>query len=192
LWWKGPTCFSQSRRKEVLLVSREDYGRWMSTFREDDTGVQKSFDDLASGLASGTISRRRALKLAGASLLGAAGLLGSANPAEARAMCPRHGTGCSRRCTGNRKARNFCFCIRQVSGRRRCVYGCCSGRTCTEGSDCRRGEVCMKSPCCDSGAPTCMTPCTAPRPDYCRGGGAAATKSVGATAWRSGSAAESL
>jgi hypothetical protein len=43
-------------------VSREDYGRWMSAFREDDTGVQKSFDDLASGLASGTISRRRALK----------------------------------------------------------------------------------------------------------------------------------
>jgi hypothetical protein len=76
--------------RRTNLVSRERYGRWMSTFREDDTGVQRSFDDLASGLAGGTISRRRALKLAGASLLGAAGLLGVANPAQAATtpMCP--------------------------------------------------------------------------------------------------------
>jgi hypothetical protein len=54
-------------------MSREEYGRWMSAFRVNNTGVQRSFDDLASALASENISRRRALKLAGASLLGAAG-----------------------------------------------------------------------------------------------------------------------
>jgi hypothetical protein len=160
-------------------LSREDYGGWMHAFREDDTSVQGSFDDLARGLASGTISRRQVLKLAGASLLGAAGLLGSAKPVEARARCPRHGAGCARRCRNTRK---FCFCIKQISGRRRCVHGCCSGRTCSSANECRRGEVCMKSPCCDSGAPSCVTPCTAPRPDYC-GGGAAATQSAGAMGW---------
>jgi hypothetical protein len=60
--------------KGGFLMSRGDYGRWMSVFREDDTGVQRSFDDLASALASENISRGRALKLAGASLLGAAGV----------------------------------------------------------------------------------------------------------------------
>jgi hypothetical protein len=104
--------------RHTNLVSREDYGRWMSTFREDDTGVQRSFDDLASGVASGTISRRRALKLAGASLLGAAGLLGVANPAQAATMCPRRGAGCFRECRNTRK---LCYCIRTASGSRRCV-----------------------------------------------------------------------
>jgi hypothetical protein len=62
-------------RRTIVGSTEEHYGRWMSAFREDDTGVQRSLDDLASGLASGTISRRRALKLTGAALLGSSGLL---------------------------------------------------------------------------------------------------------------------
>jgi hypothetical protein len=147
-------------------MSGEDYGRWMSAFRGDDTGVQRSFDDLASGLASGAISRRRALKLAGASLLGAAGLLGSANAAQAAATCPRSGppiSSCERRCTNTPK---MCFCIKTVSGNKRCVHPCCSDRTCTLTSQCRRGEVCMKSPCC--GEQQCVKLCSAGgRPPYC-------------------------
>jgi hypothetical protein len=143
-------------------MSREGYGRWMSVFREDTTGVQRSFDDLASALASENISRRRALKLAGASLLGAAGLLGSANAAQAAPTCPRRGAGCQRRCRNTRKE---CFCIRTASGLRRCVHPCCSERTCTSGSQCRSGEICMKSPCC--GTQQCVKLCSERRPGYC-------------------------
>jgi hypothetical protein len=166
--------------RHTNLVSREDYGRWMSTFREDDTGVQRSFDDLASGVASGTISRRRALKLAGASVLGAAGLLGVANPAQAATTCPRRGAGCLRECKNTRKTRKLCYCIRTASGSRRCVYPCCSFRPCGQ---CRSGEVCMRSNCCGS-EPTCVTPCDRRRPNYCGGGGgAAARQSTGSAVW---------
>jgi hypothetical protein len=147
-------------------MSKRDYGRWMSAFREDNTGVQRSFDDLASALASENISRRRALKLTGASLLGAAGLLGSANAAQAAPTCPRNGppiSSCDRRCTGTRKV---CFCIRTVSGKKRCVHPCCNGKTCTSGSQCGSGQVCMKTLCCGD-QPRCVRLCSEPRPRNC-------------------------
>ncbi len=81
----------------------------MTAFRGDSRGVQHPFDGLASCLAGRSVSRRRALQLAGASLLGAAGPLGSAGTAEARPTCPRRGACCSRRCENTRKV---CFCIR--------------------------------------------------------------------------------
>jgi hypothetical protein len=67
-------------------VSKEDYGRWMSAFRERDTGLQRSFDEVASGLASGTISRRKALRLAGAALLGS--MVAPLAPGTAAAAVP--------------------------------------------------------------------------------------------------------
>ena len=161
-------------------MSKKDYGRWMSAFREDDTGVQRSFDDLASALASENISRGRALKLAGASLLGAAGLLGSANAAQAVPTCPRTGppiSSCDRRCRNTRKV---CFCIRTVSGAKRCVYPCCSGRTCSSSGQCLNGEVCMRSPCCSATAPTCVKLCSLSRPSYCP---TATARSAGGSAW---------
>jgi hypothetical protein len=160
-------------------MSREGYGRWMSAFREDDTGVQRSFDDLASALASENISRRRALMLAGASLLGAAGLLGSANAAQAVPTCPTSGppiSSCDRRCRNTRKV---CFCIRTVAGTKRCVYPCCSGRTCSASSQCLNGEVCMRSPCC-GGTPTCVKRCDTTRPSYCD---TTTARSAGGSAW---------
>jgi hypothetical protein len=156
--------------KGGFLMSREEYGRWMSAFREDDTGGQRSFDDLASALASGTISRRRALKLAGASLLSAVGFASFTSPAEAVPTCPRSGPAlrsCERRCTGT-GTRKICLCIRTAGGNKRCVYPCCSGRTCTAGS-CRSGEVCMKSPCCPT--QQCVKKCSESRPGYCDTGG---------------------
>jgi len=60
--------------KEVLLVPAEDYGKWMLAFSEDSTASQRFFDELASGLSGESISRRRALRLAGASLVSAVGL----------------------------------------------------------------------------------------------------------------------
>jgi hypothetical protein len=152
-------------RRTIVGSTEEHYGRWMSAFQADDTGVQRSFDDLASGLASGTISRRRALKLTGAALLGAAGLFGAANPAQAAPTCPRRGASCDRRCKNTNKV---CFCIRTISGQRRCVHPCCTFQTCTSSSQCGSGEVCMRSPCCGD-QPTCVRLCTEPRPQNCGG-----------------------
>jgi hypothetical protein len=137
----------------------------------------EDFDSLTKALANRTISRRRALRLAAASALGAAGLGVATREAEAAPSCPRRGAGCDRRCRDTNKE---CFCIRTVSDRRRCVHPCCSGRRCNSGDDCRRTEVCMKTGCCDE-RPTCVTLCTERRPDYCDGGmGASRTSS---TAW---------
>ena len=162
--------------KGGFLMSREGFGRWMSAFREDTTGVQRSFDDLASALASGSISRGRALKLAGASLLGAAGLLGSANAAQAAPTCPRSGpaiSSCDRRCTNTSKR---CVCVRTVSGAKHCAHPCCSGRTCTSGTQCRSGEVCLKTPCCQG--QQCVKVCGASRPGYCDSTGGYARSSA--------------
>jgi hypothetical protein len=138
----------------------------------------EDFDNLTRALANRTISRRRALRLAAASVLGAAGLGVAAREAEAAPRCPRRGSGCLRKCRNTRK---LCFCIRTVSGRRRCVHPCCSGRRCNSGDDCRRTEVCMRTGCCPE-QPTCVTLCTERRPDYCGEGGMGAS-GRSSTAW---------
>jgi hypothetical protein len=132
---------------------------------QEITRSGRAFDDLASGLANGTITRRRALRLAGASLLGVAGLGAAAREAEAAATCPTDTRpGCLTPCTNTRKE---CTCIRTVEGRKACVRGCCSNRTCDSGSDCRRGEVCMKTGCCNEDQPTCVRRCSEPLPRRC-------------------------
>jgi hypothetical protein len=163
--------------REVLPVPTEDYGKWMRAYSGDSTGSERIFDELASGLSGESISRRRALRLAGASLVSALGLAGFASPAEAAPTCPRHGAGCATPCKSTRK---FCFCIRIASGERRCVWPCCSGRPCQQ---CHDGEVCMINTCCGP-EPTCVRLCSRRRPNYCRiGGGATTTQSAGGAAW---------
>ena len=127
----------------------------------------RSFDDLASELASGTITRRRALKLAGAALLGVAGGLGVA-AREAKAApptCPPDTrSGCVVACTNTTKQ---CACIRTTEGTRVCVHKCCSLRSCNSSSQCYRGEVCIKTGCCREGIQKCVSLCTEPIPRYC-------------------------
>jgi hypothetical protein len=79
-------------------LTREDYdGRWMSAFQqqeeEDATRTQPTFDELARGIAEGNISRGRALKLAGAAILGSTGLL-SLFPGLAGAQATCEPTAC--------------------------------------------------------------------------------------------------
>jgi hypothetical protein len=153
-------------------------GSSMADFSQDETGVQHAFDDLARGLASGAISRRRALRLAGASLLSVTGLLGFAEVAEARPRCPRRGAGCGETCRDTRK---LCFCIRTTEGDRACVHPCCTFRTCNRTSQCNRGEVCMQSNCCGP-EPVCVRRCSRPLPRRC-GGGMRSTQSAGRAPW---------
>jgi len=136
-----------------------------------DATEEYSFDALAKGLASGTISRRKALKLVGSAILGA-GVLGLF-PKPAEAITPRcsFGVGCDRRCTntGGRDCRCVRITERTSSGRRRrrCVRPCCSNQGCSRSSDCGSGEVCMYTACCGGIHGVCVTLCTEPRPDYC-------------------------
>jgi hypothetical protein len=84
----------------------------------EEGGMARSFDELATGLDSGAISRARAMKLAGAALLASAlGVVG-AREADAKVVadiskkkCNQKGgdyckkSGCSQCCTqNNRKA----------------------------------------------------------------------------------------
>src|SRR3712207_6695550 len=66
-----------------------------------------SFGELARGLARGTISRRRALKVVGTTILGGWLLTLFPKPAEARPRCTQ-GVGCDNECTDTRRT---CVCI---------------------------------------------------------------------------------
>jgi hypothetical protein len=161
-------------------VSREKYGRWMSAFREDEeSSVEPTLDGLASGLASGTISRKRALKLAGAAVLGSTGLLGlSSRRSEAQVTFE----GCSREdpfvnnqecpsatCGPTPCANLDCRCVLTRQGGVRCVdFSCefCPTRDeCDVNGDCPSGQRCVRvGGCCGNPrrnlcAPDCPSTC---------------------------------
>jgi len=114
----------------------------------------QDFDNLTAALADRSISRRRALKMAAASALGAVGLGVAAGEAQAAPTCPRRGAGCDTLCRNTNKE---CSCIRTVRGDRVCVYQCCTPnytevRGCNGNGNCRGAEVCMRSDCCPTPA----------------------------------------
>jgi hypothetical protein len=121
---------------------------WMTALRSDGADTSQAFDGLASGLADQTISRRRALQLAGATALGAAGLVASARPAEAAANCRGVETGnCGARscCEGTSKQ---CICVRTTAGTKRCVWQCCPEggalEGCDDNGDCPDDMLCVR------------------------------------------------
>lgn len=160
----------------------------------EEATEEYSFDALAKGLASGTISRRKALKLAGSAILGAGVLAffpGAATAAEG-ARCPSGDTGCNVECRGRIARRRDCRCIRTIGGNRRCVRPCCSNRGCGSNDDCRSGEICMRSECCGVRG-VCVPKCTAERPNYCDStaaqSGATTPQPAGSGAWENSNAA---
>ena len=145
--------------KEVRVVSTRE-----------DTTEEYSFDALAKGLASGTISRRRALKLVGTAILGAGVLaFGPTREAEADECGSRH--GCDRRC----RNRTRCRCVRTVTGNVRCVRRICCGRGCSTNGDCGNNALCMTDNCCGD-SNECVPICGEQRPRYCDAGTFTATQ----------------
>jgi hypothetical protein len=138
---------------------------------------ENPFDELVKGVASGTISRRRALKLVGSAILGA-GFLGTI-PGVAEARTPKcrsgGGTGCTTPCRNTNKN---CTCVKTSEGSRACVYQCCSGRGCSSSSACRSREVCMTTTCCGGVRGVCVTLCKESRPGYCTRGATAQSEST--------------
>jgi hypothetical protein len=126
---------------------------------------EHSFDELTRGMASGSISRGRALKLMGAALVG--GTLASLGIGEAgadnlckpeRKKCRKNAQCCSGKCVGG-----FCAAA--------CVS---DGGTCSTSGDCCSGN-CSNGFCCPSGYVglsngTCAKPCTVGPVSECAAG----------------------
>jgi hypothetical protein len=134
--------------------------------------TNRSFDELASGLASGSISRGRALRLMGAALLG--GAL-SFTPKVAEAAITRHqcdragecrnGSCCGRTdttrgtCCGGGGTGVSCFpaaaacgtrvqtlCATTTEGETTCLAACFLNVPCNSTADCVSGSVCAVFP----------------------------------------------
>jgi hypothetical protein len=134
----------------------------------------QSFDELASGLASGTLSRGKALRLMAAALLGGA-LSFTPKVAEAEAIHPPHkcnsagvcteGSCCGGTCCGvedlGTTPAQFVSCLTAASGCPRrvgtgcyhtieaplqptCLANCGGGRACEASADCPSGMVCAQ------------------------------------------------
>lgn len=127
---------------------------------------EHSFDGLARGIASGAIPRGRALRLAGAAVLGSAlGAFSLSKNAQAqRKKCkntsfvdPRCSTvSCSAGCIGSN-----CSCIQTTENNFVCAEQFCpsSPTSCTTSAQCSGGRVCMASNCCRGRNHVCVTLC---------------------------------
>jgi hypothetical protein len=128
------SCMAEGGRKggAALLTKR-------------DGGGLRAFDDLAVGLESGTISRRKAIKLGGAALVASALALFASEDAQAQeveiAISRRR---CNRKYTNsdfcrNRRGDNCEACCNRNSRRPK---ACCGRRGC---NCCRRNQRCADS-----------------------------------------------
>lgn len=114
-------------------------------------------DELAQGLARGTISRRRALTLGGAVVVG--GLLGGLRrPGEAQAggrcrPCSESPScapsGCGSVPPGSDAT--HCSCVEDVGGRKCCVAApqqSFCGKACNRNSECGKRQICSTTAVC--------------------------------------------
>jgi hypothetical protein len=155
-------------------MAKEESGTKGVVDTRSTPGVGTSLDELAKGLASGTVSRGKALRWMGGALVGAA--LASV-PGMAWAEGGRCSTGqtrCNDRCVNLQTNRNHCG-----SCRNRCASNqtCCKGRCvnlqrnvrhcgtclhrCEEGEECVNG-VCQGGGGCTGGTTPCGTQCCQP------------------------------
>ena len=128
---------------------------------------ERSFDELARGLASGSISRGRALRWMGAALVGGTlGSLGGVAAADAPG-CKRNGKVCTKDkvCCSRICESGTCAACRSNGGscsdNDQCCSGTCSSGTCvaacvSNGGTCSSNEQCCSGFC--SGDSICAQP----------------------------------
>jgi hypothetical protein len=162
------------------MPTEEDNNRREVSFQQ--RLISDGFDEVAKGLAAGTISRRRALKLAGTALLGG-GLL-AMFPGVVRAqssttvgeegvsVAGHRNPGCqgeaainNRRCPPNVCGRGHrCQCATTTGGKKVCVSLrgeiCPSESECNSSAQCPGNRYCIRGGgCCGSGINVCLAPC---------------------------------
>jgi hypothetical protein len=138
----------------------EPQGRTILEIARGQTSEGQLFDELSQGIASGAISRRRTLKLAGAAILGSIGLLalfpgvaGARSDRKCRGKPALNNTRCGGRIVCRGRNQN-CVCAEEaMGGDKRCVQlrsiPCPRRDECDRNRDCRSNEVCIKvGGCC--------------------------------------------
>jgi hypothetical protein len=149
--------------------------------------TERSLDDLARGLATGTLSRGKAIRWMGGALLGAAlasvpGVAWADSCSRLGRECRRDSQCCSRNCV-RRGDDKVCGC---PEGRTRCNDRCvnletnenhcgsCSNR-CAEGEECVDGECCggcvSNGGSCAADSECCSSICDSGTCAECRSGG---------------------
>src|SRR5215216_7629958 len=127
-----------------------------------------SFDELARALASGSLSRGKALRLMGGLLVGSA--LGSVpGVAWAADRCSEGQTRCGDRCVNLKRNERHCgSCSNRCASNQTCCNGRCvnlkrNERHCGScGHRCLGGQECVRGVCqggCQSGTTECGTQC---------------------------------
>ena len=130
--------FGESGRGSRSMTER---GPGLLSTREEAT-ADRAFDELAKGLADGTLSRGRALRLMGAALVGAAmasisGVAWAAPPEDRGRPCPKGEIKCRNTCCGPEDLCCRGACTNVSFNRLNC--GRC-GNECAEGEDCCTGR----------------------------------------------------
>lgn len=134
-------------------------------------GEEHSFDELAKEIASGALTRRRALKVAGVSLLGSMvlGLIPGVAEARKKKRCPKCptpptcGAGISTNCfqCGTPRQGDLCSCVVGSDGTPRCVsFLRGTFPTCTTNTDCTGGQICVDFTSCGPFGKQCAFPCS--------------------------------
>jgi Stigma-specific protein, Stig1 len=125
------------------------------------------FDELARGLADGSVTRGKALRLMGGALVGAA-LASVPGVAWANDRCPEGQSRCNDRCVNLQRSERHCgSCRNRCGSEQTCCGGRCvnlkrSERHCGSCSNsCAEGQECVDG-VCSGGEPICTPPCPFP------------------------------
>jgi hypothetical protein len=163
-------CFGYVCIRRIVMAAGD---RNREPFDQQDVPEEYSFDELAKRVASGTISRSGALKMAGAAILGAL-FAGSVAIDEAEAETERKCRGkaaiSNRRCPGEegvcrQREDQICNCAKTVEGDTRCVditnENCPATDECDRSRDCPGSQLCIEVGACCEGSRRnlCVRPC---------------------------------
>jgi hypothetical protein len=134
------------------MATEDNERREFPSYHEPTTSREVSFDNLASGLANGEVSRRRALRMLASALVGAA--LASVPGVAWAAPCPRPQVRCRRACcpAGASCVSGLCTCPADAPTvcNNRCVDTLTDSLNCGGcGNVCPSGQGCTEGRCLD-------------------------------------------